>query len=85
LPNDYASFFGSDICFCASTITFALTDGPSHRSFITIQQSKNQNSKIEISRIINPFSSIFIYKKRGERDRERKKKEREKRDRRNKN
>jgi hypothetical protein len=40
-----------------------------------MQRSKNQNSKIEISRITNPFSSVFIYKKRDERDREEKKKE----------
>jgi hypothetical protein len=48
---------------------------PSHRSFIPIQRSKNQNSKTEIPWIANPFSSIFIYKKR-DGDKERKKKER---------
>jgi hypothetical protein len=29
-----------------------------------------KNLKTEISRITNPFSSVFIYKKRDERDRE---------------
>jgi hypothetical protein len=64
---------------------FALTDCPSHRSLIPIQCSKNKNLKTEISRITNPFLSVFIYKKRDERETERKNKERrEKRDERNK-
>jgi hypothetical protein len=49
-------------------------DCPSHRSFIPIQRSKNQNSKTEIARITNPFSSVFIYKNRDERETEKRKK-----------
>jgi hypothetical protein len=73
-----------NLIYPISPITFALTDYPFHRSFIPIQRSKDQNSKTKIRRIINPFSSIFMYKKRDERQRE--KEERYKRsDRRNKN
>jgi hypothetical protein len=72
--------------FLLQPITFVLTDCSYHCSLIPIQCSKNKNFKTEISPITNPFSSIFIYKKREERDKERKKKERrEKRDRKNKN
>jgi hypothetical protein len=44
---------------------------------ISIQRSKNKNFKNKISWITDPFSSIFIYKKRDEREtkRERRKKE----------
>jgi hypothetical protein len=51
-------------------------DCSSHRSLIPIQRSKNENLKTEIPRIINPFSFVFIYKKRDEREtKERKKRE----------
>jgi hypothetical protein len=53
--------------FLLPPITFAPTDCPSHRSLIPIQRSKNKNLKIKISGITNPFSSVFIYKKRDER------------------
>jgi hypothetical protein len=76
-----------NLIYLISPITFALTDCPSHRSFIPIQRSKNKNSKTEAARITNPFSYVFIYKKRDERDieakEERNKKQR--RERRNKN
>jgi hypothetical protein len=68
LLNDYAVFFVWHLFFAH---TYCL----SHRSLILIQRSKNKNLKTEISRITNPFSSVFLYKKRYERDRERKKKE----------
>jgi hypothetical protein len=69
LLNDSAGFLG---------LTFASTDCPSHHSLIPIQRSKNKNLKTKISQITNPFSYVFIYKKRDkeegrERDRERKK------------
>jgi hypothetical protein len=67
--------------FLLPPITFALTDCSSHRLLIPIQRFKNKNLKTEIPRITNPFSSVFIYKKRDEREKE----ERKKRDRRNKN
>jgi hypothetical protein len=51
-------------------------DCSSHRSLIPIQRSKNENLKTEIPRITNPFSFVFIYKKRDEREtKERKKRE----------
>jgi hypothetical protein len=59
-----------NLIYLISPITFAPTDCPSHRSFIPIQRSKNQNLKTEIPRITNPFLSIFIYKKRDERETE---------------
>jgi hypothetical protein len=62
-----------NLIYHISSITFALTDCPSHRSFIPIQYSKNQNSKTEITRTTNPFSSVFIYKKRDEREKKKKK------------
>jgi hypothetical protein len=56
-------------------MTFAPTNYEifsSHCSFISIQQSKNQNLKTEIPQITNPFSTILIYKRRDEeRERER--------------
>jgi hypothetical protein len=93
--NDYLEkTFSKSACakknliYPISPITFAPTDWPSHCSFIPIQRSKNQNSKTEISRIINPFSFIFIYKKRDERETEKRKKKEirnKKKDKRNKN
>jgi hypothetical protein len=74
LLNSSATFLGLTFIVFAPTNKFALTDCSSHRSLIPIQRSKNENLKTEISRITNPFSSVFIYKKRDERDRERKKK-----------
>jgi hypothetical protein len=55
----------------------------SHRSFISIQRIKNQNSKTKISQITNSLSSVFIYKKRDKRRREKEK--RKKRGKKNKN
>jgi hypothetical protein len=76
--------FALTFIFLLQPITFALSDCPSHRSLIPIQRSKNEKLKTEIPRITNIFSSVFIYKKRDERDRE--KEERKKREeRRNKN
>jgi hypothetical protein len=76
-----------NLIYPISPITFAPTDCPSHLSFIPIQRSKNENSKTEISRITKLFLSIFIYKKRGEREAKKReeKKETKKRDERNKN
>jgi hypothetical protein len=67
--------------FLLQSITFSPADCPSHRSLIPIQRSKNKNLKIEISQIINHFSSIFIYKKRDEKEQREKegRKKREKR------
>jgi hypothetical protein len=69
--------FSLTFTFLLSPITFAPTDCSSHRSLISIQRSKNENLKTAIPWITNPFSSVFIYKKRDEREtkRERKKKE----------
>jgi hypothetical protein len=63
-----------NLIYLISSITFALTESSSHHSFIPIQWSKNQNSKTEIPRITNPFSSVLIYKKREEREKEKRKK-----------
>jgi hypothetical protein len=68
LPNSSAIFLVLAFAFLLPPITFAPTDCPSHRSLIPIQRFKNENLKIKISRITNPFSSFFIYKKRDERD-----------------
>jgi hypothetical protein len=62
-------------------ITFAPTDCSSHRSFILIQRFKNSKLK-KTPRITNPFSSIFIYKKRDERETEKRKEEGNKKQRR---
>jgi hypothetical protein len=73
LLNGYATFLGLTFTltfiFLFPPITFALTDCPSHRSLISIQRFKNKNLKTIIPRITNTFSSIFIYKKRDERER----------------
>jgi hypothetical protein len=70
------------LIYLISPITFAPTVCSSHRSFIPIQRSKNQKSKTETPRITNPFSSIFIYKKRDERKTKKKKKKKNKKQRR---
>jgi hypothetical protein len=68
--------FALTFTFLLPPIIFSPTDCLSHRSLIPIQRSKNKNLKTKISRITNPFSSIFIYKKRDEREKkERRKKE----------
>jgi hypothetical protein len=80
LLNDFAIFLDlTFIFFLLPSITFTLTDCSSHRSLIPIQRSKNENLKTQISRITNPFSSVFIYKKRDEREQE------ERREKKNKN
>jgi hypothetical protein len=75
LINGSATFLGMTfaltLTFFLQPLTFAHTDCPSHRLLIPIQRSKNENLKIEISRITKLFSSVFIYKKIDERDRER--------------
>jgi hypothetical protein len=63
--------------FLLPSLTFAPTDCPSHRSLIPIQRSKNKNLKTKISRITNLFSSVFIYKKRDERERREKEERKE--------
>jgi hypothetical protein len=70
-------FLSLTFVFLLQLIIFAPTDCPSHRSLIPIQSSKNKNLKTETPRITNIFSSVFIYKKRDERER-RKKEERQK-------
>jgi hypothetical protein len=81
LLNGYADFLGMiftlTFTFLLPPITFAPTDCPSHRSLIPIQCCKNKNLKTEISRIINPFLSIFIYEKRDDRETEERKKREE--------
>jgi hypothetical protein len=75
----------TNLIYHISPIIFALTDCPSHRSFIQFNDPNIKNLKTEILRITNPFLSVFIYKKRDERDKKEKEERREKRDKRNKN
>jgi hypothetical protein len=75
--NSSAIFLGLTFIFLLPPITFAPTDCLSHSSLIPIQRSKNENSKNDVLWIINHFSSIFIYKKRDERETEREIRERE--------
>jgi hypothetical protein len=77
LLNGSAAFLNLTSIFLLLSITFALMDCPSHRSLISIQRFKNKNLKTEIPRITNPFSSVFIYKKRDEREKEERKKREE--------
>jgi hypothetical protein len=58
---------------------FAPTDCSSHHSLIPIQCSKNENLNTKIPWITNPFSSVFIYKKRDERETERERRKKEER------
>jgi hypothetical protein len=71
--------FGLTFTFLLPPITFAPTDCPSHHSLILIQRFKNKNLKIEIPHIINPFSSMVIYKKRDKRETERERRKKEER------
>jgi hypothetical protein len=78
----YDNIFWSDICL---PIIFAPMDCPFHHSLISIKYFKNKNLKTKILHITNRFSSVFIYKKRDERDGRDKEERREKRASRNKN
>jgi hypothetical protein len=80
LLNGYAIFLGQTFTFLLQPITFAPTNCPSYRSLILIQRFKNKNLKTKIPQIINHFLSVFIYKKRDERERQREKEERKKRE-----
>jgi hypothetical protein len=73
----YAAFLGLTFAFWLQLIKFASTDCLSHRSLNPIQRSKNENFKNEIPWIIDPFSSVFIYKKRDERETERERRKKE--------
>jgi hypothetical protein len=79
LLNGSATFLGLifalTFIFLLPPITFAPTDCSSHRSLISIQRSKNKKFKTKISQITNPFLSVFIYKKRDEREKEERKKD----------
>jgi hypothetical protein len=66
--NSSVAFLGLTFICLLPPITFATTDCSSHRSLIPIQHSKNENLKTKISWITNSFSSVFIYKKRYEKE-----------------
>jgi hypothetical protein len=77
LLNGYATFLGLTFIFLLRPIIFAPTDCPSHRSLIPTQCSKNK--KFKTLWITNPFLSVFIYKKKDERETERERRKKEER------